>query len=66
MHSNESYMTDALKYSAFSFVLKFSPAEQLVRAIRDVAAGLHCLPPPFSEMAIDAFIENAKRAVGDS
>jgi DNA-binding NarL/FixJ family response regulator len=66
MHSTEPYMTDALKYSAFSFVLEFSPAEQLVRAIRDVAAGLHYLPPLFSEMAIDAFIENATRAVGDS
>jgi DNA-binding NarL/FixJ family response regulator len=66
MHSNERYITDALKNGAFGYVFKNSPAEQLVRAIRDVAAGLHYLPPPFSEMAIDAFIENAKRAVGDS
>jgi len=66
MHSNEHYITDALQNGAFGYVFKNSPAEQLVRAIRDVAAGLHYLPPPFSEMAIDAFIENAKRAVEDS
>ena len=66
MHSNEHYITDALKYGAFGYVFKNSPTEQLVRAIRDVAAGLHYLPPPFSEIAIDAFIENAKRTVRDS
>ena len=66
MHSNEHYIMDALKNGAVGYVFKNSPAEQFVRAIRDVAAGLHYLPPPFSETAIDTFIENTKRAVGDS
>ncbi len=66
MHANEHYITDALQNGAFGYVFKHSPAEQLIRAIRDVAAGLHYLPPPFSETAIGAFVENVKRAVENS
>ena len=65
MHTNEHYITDALQNGAFGYVFKNSPIDGLVRAIRDVVAGLHYLPPPFSETAIDAFLENAKRAVAD-
>ncbi len=66
MHSNEHYITDALKYGAFGYVIKNSPAEQLVGAIRDVAAGLRYLPAPYSESVIDAYIENTKRTEVDS
>ena len=66
MHTNEHYIMEALQNGAFGYVFKNLPAEQLVRAIRDVVAGLHYLPPPYSETAIDAFLENAKRAVLDS
>jgi two-component system, NarL family, response regulator NreC len=49
MHSNEAYVLEALRSGAKAYILKESPPEELVRAIRDVAAGRRYLSSPLSE-----------------
>lgn len=60
MHANEAYVFEALQNGAYGYVLKDSTAEDLVRAIHNVAAGRHFLSPPFSEKAISAYIEKSQ------
>lgn len=65
MHSNISFIADALRHGAIAYVLKGCDDENLVRAIRDAAAGKRFLSPPVSEAAIDAYIEHVKAAPVD-
>jgi DNA-binding NarL/FixJ family response regulator len=60
MHSAEGYVLDALRAGASGYVLKKSTAEELVQAIRTVAAGGRYLSPPISERAIEEYVERAK------
>lgn len=60
MHDNEGYVLEALRNGAFGYLLKDSPASELVRAIRAVAEGQRYLGPPFSELAIQSYIQKAK------
>lgn len=55
MHSNESYVVQALKYGAAGYVLKESIADELVRAINEVSIGRRYLSPPLSDQAIEAY-----------
>jgi len=59
MYDNESYIIESLRAGAKSYVLKGSMAEELIRAIREVAAGHRYLGLPISERAITNFIQNA-------
>jgi two-component system, NarL family, response regulator NreC len=57
MHSNEAYVLEALRSGARAYVLKESPSDELVRAIREVSVG-HCyLAAPLSERAIEAYTQ---------
>src|SRR5262245_41807748 len=60
MHSNEAYVVEALRAGAMAYVLKESGADELVQAIREVAAGRRYLSPPFSEHAIHAYRRKAE------
>ena len=60
MHANERYVLEALKHGASGYVLKEASADELVRAVREIAAGRHYLSPPLSERAIHAYIESTK------
>lgn len=60
MHSNEAYVFEALQAGAMAYVLKESGADELVQAIRDVAAGRRYLSPPFSEHTIGAYRKKAE------
>jgi DNA-binding NarL/FixJ family response regulator len=62
MHASEAYVLEALRYGASAYVLKGSSAADLIRAVRDAAAGRHYLSPPLSEPAIDAYKEKARKA----
>jgi len=62
MHSNEAYVLEALRNGASAYVLKGSTAADLIRAVREAAAGRHYLSPPLSEPAIDAYKEKARKA----
>jgi two-component system response regulator NreC len=61
MHANEAYVLEALQAGAQGYVIKDSSSEELVRTIREVAAGHRYLGPPLSEEMIEAY---RKRAIG--
>lgn len=61
MHANEAYVLEALQAGAQGYVIKDSSFEELVRAIREAAAGRRYLGPPLSEEMIEAY---RKRASG--
>ena len=60
MHGNNAFIAEALKNGATGYVLKGSDEKDLVRAVREAAAGTRFLSPPVTEIAIDAYIEQAK------
>jgi two-component system, NarL family, response regulator NreC len=62
MHSSEAYVIEALKGGASAYVVKDATASDLVRAVREVAAGRRYLSPPLSERAIDAYASRALAA----
>lgn len=60
MYSAESYVLQALKRGADGYVLKKSSPDELVQAIREVAAGRSFLSRSLSARAIDAYRERAR------
>ncbi len=62
MHANESYVTEALAAGASGYVLKDASAAELVKAIREAAAGRRYLSPPLSEQALTAYARRAASA----
>ena len=64
--AGESYVLNALRNGADGYVLKHFGAEDLIHAMREAIAGRHYLSPPLSALAIDAYVEKARSAGGDS
>ena len=60
MYSSSAFVAQALQNGAVGYVLKECTEENLVRAVREAAAGRRFLSPPLTEIAIDAFIEQSK------
>jgi DNA-binding NarL/FixJ family response regulator len=60
MHSNEAYVVEALRAGARAFVLKESSAEDLVKAIYEVAAGRRYFSPPITEPALSAYLDKTE------
>ncbi len=56
MHQDSSYVVRALKNGASAYVLKHSDVKDLVHAVREVVAGRNYLSPPFSQAAIEAYM----------
>jgi len=65
MYSNEGYVLEALRGGADAYVLKQSEAAELVRAIREAAAGRRYLGAPLSERAVEAYARRAEGAPPD-
>ena len=59
MHSDEAYVTEALRAGATAYVLKEAGSEELLRAIRKAAAGQRYLSPPLSEESIAAYLQKS-------
>jgi DNA-binding NarL/FixJ family response regulator len=59
MHADVAYALAAVKAGALGYVLKESGVEELVRAIRDVAAGRRHFSPPLTEQAIESYADRA-------
>jgi two-component system response regulator NreC len=66
MHSNEGYVLEALRSGAKAYILKDNTTEDLVKAIREVAAGRRYLSSPLSERAIAAYTEKTRIDSTDS
>jgi two-component system response regulator NreC len=60
MYSSQAFIGQALKSGATGYVLKGCPEENLVRAVREAAAGRRFLSPPVTEIAINAYIDQSK------
>ncbi len=66
MHSDEHYVIEALKNGAMGYVLKETTADELVRVVRDVAAGNRYIPHPYSDTDIDAYLNKAESPITDA
>src|SRR5260370_41903857 len=58
----EPHVLEALRYGAAAYVLKGSSVADLVRAVREAAAGRHYLSPPLSQRAIESYRSRAQVA----
>jgi len=58
----DEYVFEALRAGASGFLLKDAPADELVAAIRVVAAGDSLLAPGVTRRVIDAFVHRAPQA----
>jgi DNA-binding NarL/FixJ family response regulator len=56
MHQDSSYVVRSLKNGASAYVLKSADVKDLVHAMREVVAGRNYLSPPFSQVAIEAYM----------
>lgn len=65
MHVNEAHVMEALRNGARGYVRKDATAADLIRAIREVAAGHLYLSPPFADNAIEAYRKRAEDAAVD-
>jgi two-component system, NarL family, response regulator NreC len=65
MYNNEAYVLEALRNGAAGYVLKEATATDLVRAVREVAAGRRYLSPPLSERAIEAYLQKTRDVAFD-
>jgi len=65
MHSSEGYVTEALGLGALGYVIKDSGADDLIRAVRQVAAGRRFLSPPLSETLLEAYNQRLEAASRD-
>jgi two-component system, NarL family, response regulator NreC len=64
IHADEAHVLEALRYGAAGYALKDVDLADLIRGLREVAAGHRYLSPPLSERAIDAYAKRA--AASDS
>jgi two-component system, NarL family, response regulator NreC len=62
MHRNEAYVLESMRNGAAAFVLKDATSAELVRAIREVLTGRKYLSAPFSDSAIEAYLDKTKGA----
>jgi DNA-binding NarL/FixJ family response regulator len=65
MYADEAYVLRALRQGAAAYVLKECDASELVRAVREAAAGRRYLSPPYSERAIDSYAVRSESAPPD-
>jgi two-component system response regulator NreC len=65
MYSSSAFIAQALQSGAIGYVLKGCTEENLVRAVREAAAGRRFLSPPVTQIAINAYIEQSKAGTFD-
>ena len=67
MHSDESYVLRALNAGARGYLLKDSPEEDLIAAIRAVSSGKAYFSPAISRVLVDDYVRQLrKRGLEDS
>ena len=60
MHTNEPYVLAALRNGAAGYILKEGSSDELVRGLREVAAGHRYLGGSLSERAIEAYAQKGQ------
>jgi DNA-binding NarL/FixJ family response regulator len=65
MYSNDAYVVEALKHGAAGYVLKDSQANDLVLAVKEVAAGRRYLSPPLCERELELYIRKVEAVPED-
>lgn len=60
MHSGEAYVLEAMRCGAAGYLLKEASADELVRAVREVGSGRRYLCPPYSDLAIEAYLRRTE------
>jgi len=65
MYALESYVLEALRAGVAGYVLKDSTARELVHAIREVLVGRRYVSPPFSERALELYMERTRDSALD-
>jgi two-component system, NarL family, response regulator NreC len=66
MYSDDLYITQALQAGARGFILKDSADADLVRAVRDLAAGKSYFTPDVSKVVLNDYVRHlAERGVSD-
>lgn len=66
MHSDEGYVMQALRNGARGYVLKCANREELIRAIREVAAGRRYIAPPLNEKLLHEYQAHVGSGAQDS
>ena len=54
-HNDGAYLQEMLRAGASGYILKQSPSSELLRAIREIAAGKSYLDPALTEQVIDGY-----------
>ncbi len=62
LHNKSAFIEEALRHGATGYVLKGCPGESLLRAILEAAAGRRFLSPAAADVALDAYVQQAKSA----
>jgi DNA-binding NarL/FixJ family response regulator len=60
MYSSEAYVAESLRCGAKGYILKESPPEELLTAIREVLQDRCYLSPPLSETSLQRYISETK------
>jgi two-component system response regulator NreC len=66
MYGSEGYVLEALRNGAAGYVLKDASSDEVVRGIREVAAGRRYLSPPLSDHAIETYARRERGEPMDS
>jgi DNA-binding NarL/FixJ family response regulator len=60
MYDDEDYLAESVEIGASGFILKESPADQLVTAVREIHRGGHYLSPRLLTRLVDGFREQGR------
>ncbi len=65
MHATEAYVLEALRNGASGYILKESSVTEVVKGVREVAAGRRFLSSSLSQRAIEASLDRAEAGPSD-
>lgn len=65
MYSDDAYVKEALRSSAYGYVIKQSPPATLLTAVKEVTQGRRYLCPHLTERVVQAYIRNIENDEGD-
>lgn len=66
IHSEESYVLQALRNGADGYVLKDASSAELVRAVQEIVKGRTFLSPPLNEQDLKTYFEKVKEGTLDA